>query len=222
MRNTYDIYDTHGSPNYSRSRCPMSIVPGQWSACLWLSLSVLLSMSTWLVSSVMTDHLATKFHVSQGTASILGAGVQAGFMISSLLQTFTMLPDRINCRKLMAAGAFIAAPLNLLLFQVPSFPLALCCRFATGMCMALIYPPSTKLLSTWFIEGRGMAMAVLVGSISPGSAIPDLVKVTPPPLSSHSSPLPSHHSIQSHLTPSHPVLPHPTPTHTSPAQPCQA
>ena len=76
----------------------------------------------------------------------------------------------------MSAGAFVAAIANALLLVVPNFALALVCRTLTGMCMALIYPPSTKVLATWFVENRGLAMGWLVGSVAPGSAVPNLIK----------------------------------------------
>ena len=144
-----------------------------------ISTSVLLSMSSWLASSVVLEHLAAKYSVSLSTAALLTAAVQAGFMLCALGQTLTMLPDRVSCQLLMGAGALSAAAVNVALFYAPTFYTALLCRLLTGACMALVYPPSTKVLSTWFVTQRGLAMSFLVGSIAPGSAMPDLIKAMP-------------------------------------------
>ena len=116
----------------------------RWRACFWLSTSVLLSMSTWLTSSVVSNHLQSKYDVSGAVVGVLSASVQAGFVISSLIQTFTMLPDRAGCRMLMGMGGIVAALINPAFYWAPTFGVAVCCRLATGACMALVYPPSTK------------------------------------------------------------------------------
>lgn len=144
-----------------------------------LSLSVLLSISTWLASSVVTNYLANLYGVPASDSSLLTVSTQAGFMISAALQAITMLPDRVNCRYLMSSGATMAALVNVLLLLAPTFAAAIACRLLTGMAMALIYPPATKVLATWFLQNRGLAMSVLVGSIAPGSAVPNLIKALP-------------------------------------------
>ena len=54
-------------------------------------------------------------------------------------------------------------------------PSALVLRFATGLCLAGVYPPALKLMATWFRERRGTALGVLVGALTVGSAAPHLV-----------------------------------------------
>jgi MFS family permease len=48
-------------------------------------------------------------------------------------------------------------------------------RFATGVFLAGVYPPALKLLATWFQEGRGSALGILVGAIIVGQALPHLI-----------------------------------------------
>ncbi len=48
-------------------------------------------------------------------------------------------------------------------------------RFATGFFLAGVYPPALKLMSTWFKKGRGVALGILVGALTVGSAAPHLV-----------------------------------------------
>src|SRR2546422_5235815 len=58
---------------------------------------------------------------------------------------------------------------------VASLGPALALRFATGMCLAGAYPPAMKIMATWFREGRGLAIGILVGALTVGSAAPHLV-----------------------------------------------
>jgi MFS family permease len=44
--------------------------------------------------------------------------------------------------------------------------------------MAGAYPPAMKIMATWFREGRGMAMGILIGALTVGSATPHLIRGT--------------------------------------------
>jgi MFS family permease len=48
-------------------------------------------------------------------------------------------------------------------------------RFATGFFIAGVYPPALKLISTWYRDGRGAAMGLLVGALTVSSGVPHLV-----------------------------------------------
>ena len=52
---------------------------------------------------------------------------------------------------------------------------ALALRFVTGLCMAGAYPPAMKIMATWFREGRGLAIGILIGALTVGSATPHLI-----------------------------------------------
>src|SRR6185503_13250574 len=54
-------------------------------------------------------------------------------------------------------------------------------RFLTGAALAGVYPPGMKIAAGWWREGRGMAIGVLVGALTLGSASPNLVRITVPP-----------------------------------------
>ena len=45
----------------------------------------------------------------------------------------------------------------------------------TGFFLAGVYPPTAKLLSTWFREGRGLALGILAAAIVVGNGLPHLV-----------------------------------------------
>jgi MFS family permease len=44
------------------------------------------------------------------------------------------------------------------------------------VCMAGAYPPAMKIMATWFREGRGLAIGILVGALTVGSATPHLIR----------------------------------------------
>ncbi|KAH8049742.1 hypothetical protein JL721_11625 [Aureococcus anophagefferens] len=155
-----------------------------WCACATLSLSVLLCMSTWLSSSVVLQYLVDAFSVSEGHGSFFTIAVQLGFVACCLAQAGTQLPDRANCRWLMCFGGLLAVAANLAMLACRAFWQALLARFATGVAMALVYPPATKVLATWFVAKRGLAMSFLVGAIAPGSGLANLVKAVRAPRSS--------------------------------------
>src|SRR5439155_23904192 len=59
---------------------------------------------------------------------------------------------------------------------VESLTQALFLRFATGLCMPGAYPPTMKIVATWFQSGRGLAIGILVGALTLGSAAPHLIR----------------------------------------------
>jgi MFS family permease len=75
----------------------------------------------------------------------------------------------------MIYGSIGAAAANLGLLLVESAYLAIFFRLMTGVFLALVYPPSLKLISTWFRRRRGLALGALVGSITLGSAAPHFI-----------------------------------------------
>ena len=42
--------------------------------------------------------------------------------------------------------------------------------------MAGAYPPAMKIMATWFREGRGLAIGILIGALTVGSAAPYLIR----------------------------------------------
>src|SRR5437899_12394965 len=58
---------------------------------------------------------------------------------------------------------------------VSSLAPALVLRFVPGVSMAGAYPPAMKIMATWFREGRGLAIGILIGALTVGSAVPHLI-----------------------------------------------
>jgi hypothetical protein len=67
------------------------------------------------------------------------------------------------------AGAALAAATALL---PPTLSLLVVLRFATGLCLAGIYPVGMKIAVGWYAQGLGWALGVLVGALVLGTALP--------------------------------------------------
>ena len=103
--------------------------------------------------------------------------MQAGFIVGTLASALGNLPDVWSPRLLMAVSAALGAIANgALALWVDDVGAALVLRFVTGACMAGAYPPAMKIMATWFREGRGLAIGILVGALTVGSATPYLIR----------------------------------------------
>ncbi len=147
-----------------------------WSVLAILCVSVVLSMTTWFSATAVTPELKAAWGLSDGQVAWLTNGVQIGFVTGALLASFVNLPDIVRLNRLMAAASIIAAGVNALLLLEPGPLGAIACRFATGMALAAVYPPAMKLVSTWFVRNRGLALGAVVGALTLGSSMPHLFR----------------------------------------------
>jgi MFS family permease len=141
-----------------------------------IALATFLSMSVWFSASFVVPQLQQLWHLSSGESSLLTIAVQLGFVIGALVLAASGLADAVPGRRLMSAGALGAAVVNLLLLWSPGFAVTLVLRALTGAFLAAVYPPALKEVSSWFKEGRGTALGVMIGALTLGSAVPHLVK----------------------------------------------
>ena len=164
------------APEISNSQTDPSAAPGRWRALVLLSLAELLGMSLWFSASAVVPALRDQWHLSDANVSWLTIAVQLGFVAGTLLSAFLNLPDVLSVRYLFAAAAFAGALTNAA-FGVYAHDVqsAIGLRFLTGMFLAGVYPPGMKIMATWFVRSRGMALGVLVGALTLGKASPYLV-----------------------------------------------
>ena len=133
-------------------------------------------MSLWFSGSAVVPALTKEWNLSPGTAGWLTLSVQLGFVAGTLLSAFLNLPDIISPRHLFTLTAIAGALVNAAFAWFAREPsVAIVLRFLTGMFLAGVYPPAMKILATWFRHGRGLALGILVGSITLGKATPYLV-----------------------------------------------
>ena len=140
-----------------------------------LAIALVLAMSTWFSTAAVLGRLKESWTLSDSAGAWLTIMVQLGFVAGAGISSLTNLADRIPPRRLLLFGATGAAVTNAALVLVDGLALALPARFVTGAFLAAVYPPSLKAMSSWFREGRGFALGVMIGALTVGSAIPHLV-----------------------------------------------
>ncbi len=149
----------------------------RWRQLAVLSLAELLALSLWFSAAAVLPALRREWALGDGGAAALTIAVQAGFIAGTLAAALANLPDVWPARRVMIAGAVVGALANALLaVAVDGLGAALALRFITGVAMAGAYPPAMKIMATWFREGRGLAIGILVGALTVGSATPHLVR----------------------------------------------
>jgi MFS family permease len=106
--------------------------------------------------------------------------VQVGFVVGALLSAGLTLADVVPAQRLFAVSALIGAGANAAIaVGVDSALPALGLRFLTGVMLAGVYPPGMKLVASWSRADRGLAIGLLVGALTVGSALPHLLSVLP-------------------------------------------
>jgi MFS family permease len=145
-----------------------------------LAVVLVLSMSVWLSASALVPQIALEWGLDSAAAAWLTMIVQIGFVTGALASALLNLPDRFRPEWIVSVGAAGAAAANALIPLVSAGPeSAMALRFATGACLALVYPPCMKLAASWCREQRGMCIGILVGALTVGTALPHLLSALP-------------------------------------------
>jgi MFS family permease len=149
----------------------------KWRALAFLSVAELLAMGLWFSASAVMPALAEEWALDASGQAWLTMSVQIGFVTGALVSALFTLPDVMNARHLFAICAVLGAGCNALIGLCGnSLGVTLVLRFFTGAFLAGVYPPGMKIMASWFREGRGMAIGLLVGALTVGSASPHLLK----------------------------------------------
>ncbi|MEJ6785587.1 MFS transporter [Aminobacter sp. Piv2-1] len=158
-------------------RAPLAVdVVGRWQALSIIAVAVVLSLTTWFSATAVTPELTVAWHLSSTSVAWLTNAVQLGFVAGALLASLVNLPDIVRLNRLMAASAAFAGLANAGLLLEPGAGGAIVFRLLTGVALAAVYPPAMKLVATWFIRNRGLALGTVIGALSLGSALPHLFR----------------------------------------------
>ena len=149
---------------------------GRWLALGFAGTAVILTLSTWFSTTAVTPELIQQWDLTTEQAGWLTNAVQIGFVSGALGSSFLSVADIVRLPRLMAAAAIVAALSNGALLLEPGLEGALIARFVTGASLAGIYPPAMKYVSTWFKSARGLALGIMVGALTVGSAAPHLLR----------------------------------------------
>ncbi|HEY7907633.1 MAG TPA: MFS transporter, partial [Thermomicrobiales bacterium] len=154
---------------------PAALPAGRWRALGVMAGAVLLSMTTWFSASAVVPQVRAAWGLTTNQASLLTIAVQLGFVTGAVLSAALTLADVYPPKWVFCVAAVGAATVNAGIVLAHGPGLAIPLRFATGFFLAGVYPVGLKLLSTWFRRGRGMALGVMVGALTLGSAMPHFV-----------------------------------------------
>ncbi|MDD9709811.1 MULTISPECIES: MFS transporter [Rhodobacterales] len=147
----------------------------RWRILAIICTGVVGVLATWFSATAIMPALIVEWNLSASQAAWMTNAVQVGFVVGAIGASLVNLPDIISMHRLMTASAVLAALANAALpFLGPEGAIAL--RFLTGMALAGVYPPALKLMATWFVQGRGLALGFLIGALTLGSSMPHLVR----------------------------------------------
>jgi MFS family permease len=133
-------------------------------------------MAPWFSASAVSGTLTHLWSLSGTGAAWLTVSVQLGFVTGAFVSSALALSDLWSARRLFAWSAGAAALATAAVTVAPNASTAFALRFVTGATLAGAYPPGMKLAAGWFKTGRGMAIGVMVGALTLGSALPHLVR----------------------------------------------
>jgi MFS family permease len=149
----------------------------QWRNLILLAIAELLGLTLWFSSSAVTPAIKADWGLTTGETSWLVMAVQIGFVVGTFASGVLNLPDLISARKLFAASAALGALSNVgFALLADGLAEGIAFRLLTGLFLAGVYPPGMKLATTWTVRNRGLAVGLVVGALTVGSASPHLVR----------------------------------------------
>ena len=141
-----------------------------------IAVAQLLVLGLWFSASAVAPQLQEAWGLTDAGVAWLTMAVQIGFVVGALGSAVLALADTLSARTLFFWSALVGAGANLGLLVVGSTAPAIGLRFLTGVALAGVYPSGMKVMAGWFTKRRGMALGVLVGALTLGSASPHLLR----------------------------------------------
>lgn len=141
----------------------------------FLLLAQVAAMTTWFATTASLAAMRQGWALTAFQEGLMTSSVQAGFVGGTLTSALLSAADRYDPRNLfMIAAAAAGTACLLVVFFVPTDIAVPLLRFATGFCLAGVYPVGMKLAATWAKGDLGLLIGLLVGAVTLGSAMPHL------------------------------------------------
>jgi len=119
-----------------------------------------------LSASAVILPLASAFGIAQEDRGWITGAVQLGFVVGAVGSAVIALADWVEPRALIRYGIIVSAVANASIVFVHTPGALLCLRFLTGAGLALVYPPTVRLLTAWFPAHRGVVTGIAVGALT--------------------------------------------------------
>ena len=149
----------------------------RWTQLALISVGIFCAMSPSFASSSVAPILREEWGMDALGVSWLLVAMLVGFSVSAIGLGLIGAPDVIPGPRMFALGALFAGIANLgFAFLATSLPVALVFRFLTGAGVAAAYPVAMKLTAGWFRRERGLAIGILAGALTIGTASPLLFR----------------------------------------------
>ena len=140
---------------------------------LLLSIAELLAMSLWFTGTAVLPQVTSIWHANIALGAWLTIAVQVGFAVGAITFAVFNIPDVFNPIRVLVISSLAAAAANAAFAFLAADPLpAIILRGATGFFLAGVYPTGMKIIAGWFQRGRGLALGIMIGALSVGSALP--------------------------------------------------
>src|SRR5258706_7371462 len=150
---------------------------GRWRVLAIVATGELMAMAPWFSASAVAPLIASDWSLDRLGLPAMAIAVQLGFAAGALALAASAAADVLPARALFAGGALLAAAANLgFAFVAHDAGSAIPFRVITGLALAGVYPIGLKLIAGWFVRERGLAIGVLVGALTVGSALPCLFR----------------------------------------------
>ena len=154
---------------------PAAPAPSRLLPLTLIVVANLAAMSLWFSATAVVPAMRLEAEIPPELAAWFTGGVQIGFVAGTLISVVFGLSDRIEGRLLFCASTLTAAAANLAILALPPDSWAIVgLRFATGLCMAGIYPVGMRLAAGWARADMGLLVGLLIGALTVGSAAPHL------------------------------------------------
>ncbi len=138
-----------------------------------LSMAELLAMSLWFTGTAVLPQVTPLWHSDLALGSWLTISVQIGFSLGAITFALFNISDVFSPIPVFVVSALAAAAANAAFAWTAQYPLtAIVLRGATGFFLAGVYPVGMKIIAGWFQRGRGLALGIMIGALTVGSAVP--------------------------------------------------
>ena len=150
---------------------------GRWRLLALLAACTLFALTPWFSAAAVAPSISEEWGIDALQTALLTVAVQLGFAAGALVLAFSGAADVIAAHRLIAGGALLAAGANAAFgLLATDLATAIPLRALSGAGIAAVYPVAMKVLAGWFSKQRGLAVGILTGAITFGSAVPHALR----------------------------------------------
>lgn len=136
-------------------------------------LSQFAGTSLWFAVNAVMPDLQRAWDLPASALATVTSAVQLGFVAGTLAFALLMLADRFAPTRVFLACSLLAALANGAIALLDhQYEALVALRFAVGFLLAGIYPVGMKIAASWYRQGLGAALGVLIGALVVGTALP--------------------------------------------------